>query len=279
MKIRFYQMLTVVSLCVAAAALAVAVWTSVRAQEENSEAALAIPTTINYQGYLREPDGSLTNGSYKITAKIYSAATGGSSLYTTSLPEVTVRDGLFNIVLGDDPLMPATVFTSSPLYIGISLDSDPELIPRQRLHAVPWAFQASTLVNNAQAQTVKGLTSNGKVTVNGKTVMNGDATVSGNASVGGDITASGGITVTGDTVLSGDVYVLGDVTAAGGGTTIHPMDGLWGDWYPWAYCPQYTYVCGASARFEGYQGDSDDTAMNGIMLKCCSLGQDPTAVP
>jgi len=189
MKTRFYQIMAVSALCLAAAALAVSLWSSVRAQEGAPEAALAIPTTLNYQGYLREPDGSLTTGEYDITAKIYNVA--GSSLYTTTLPGVTVRDGLFNIVLGDNPVLPSTVFASAPLYIGIKINNGTELIPRQRLHAVPWAFQASTLINNAVAQTVQGLTSNGNITVNGNTTMNGSATISGDANISGNVLITG----------------------------------------------------------------------------------------
>jgi hypothetical protein len=198
MKTRFYQILAVSALCLAAAALAIALWTSARAQDEAPQAALAIPTTLNYQGYLREPDGSLTTGTYGITAKIYNIATGGSPLYTTTLPVVTVRDGLFNIVLGDDPALPSSVFASAPLYIGISLDGGAELIPRQRLHAVPWAFQASTLISNA---TVQGLTSNGNVTVNGDTAMNGNAAVTGNAIINGNVVITGTLSHPGETFV------------------------------------------------------------------------------
>ena len=195
---------------------------SVWAQAGGPQAALTIPTTLNYQGHLRDPDGALTTGTYTITARIYNAATGGSGLYTTTLPSVTVRDGLFNIVLGDDPALPEPVFATAPLYIGISLNSEPELIPRQRLHAVPWAFQASTLVSNAIAQTVQGLTSNGDVTVNGNTVMSGNATVGGDATVTGDTALVGNVgigttgpvsttlQVSGTTSISGKVSVGGD---------------------------------------------------------------------
>jgi hypothetical protein len=222
MKTRFYQIMAVSALCLAVAALAVALWTSARAQEETPASPLAIPTTLNYQGYLREPDGSLTTGTYAITAKIYSAATGGSPLYTTTLPDVTVRDGLFNIVLGDNPALPASVFANAPLYIGMTMNSGAELIPRQRLHAVPWAFQASTLVNNA---TVQGLTSNGNVTVNGTTTMNGNATVNGDAALLGDVTIGTANPVSTTLEVSGTMKVLGDRvmyqgdTPSGGGVT------------------------------------------------------------
>jgi hypothetical protein len=114
-----------------------------------------IPVTLNYQGFLRNPDGSLTTGEYTITARIYDQATAGTTLYTTTVPNVTVRDGLFNIVLGDNPALDPGVFDDVPRYIGISLNPDPELIPRQRLHAVPWAYTAKTLVANAELENAK----------------------------------------------------------------------------------------------------------------------------
>lgn len=253
MNNHFYRIITIGAFVLSVAALAAVLWSNVRAQA----GMMAVPTTLNYQGYLRDPDGSLTNGVFKITAKIYSTAAEGSPLYTTVLEEVTVRDGLFNIVLGDAPPLPGSVFANAPLYIGISLNDLTELIPRQRLHAVPWAFQASTLVNNA---VVSGFTSNGDVTINGSTALNGSATISGSVSA------------------AGNLGVAGEITAKNAGTIIYPGDGLFGNWLPWMYCPQYTYVCGATVRIEPLQGSGDDTGMNGIRLACCSLGKVPGSI-
>ena len=105
-----------------------------------------IPDTFNYQGFLRKPDGTLATGVYTITAQIYAAADGGAALYHETFPNVTVRDGLFNVVLGDDPQGQdlSGAFGSAPRYIGITLEGQgDELIPRQRLHAVPWAIYAT----------------------------------------------------------------------------------------------------------------------------------------
>jgi hypothetical protein len=96
------------------------------------------------------------------------------------------------------------VFANAPLYIGISINGGAELIPRQRLHAVPWAFQASTLISNA---TVQGLTSNGNVTVNGDTAMNGNAAVTGNAAVIGNATINGNVVITGTLSHPGETFV------------------------------------------------------------------------
>jgi len=226
------------------------------ASGQASASAAVLPSTFNYQGLLRNPDGSLTTGLYTITARIYDVAASGSALYTETFPSVTVRDGLFNVVLGDNPQGQdlASVFAEMPRYIGIQLDDTPELIPRQRLHGVPWALYATnattatTLVPNATINGLNGLAVNGPATVNGALTVNGT------------ITANGTITTSHPTTT----------TIA---TTIAPCDGLWGNWWGWAYCPTGTYVCGARVRFEWDQGGGDDTAMNGIQLACCRLGQ------
>ena len=48
-------------------------------------------------------------------------------------------------------------------------------------------------------------------------------------------------------------------------------DGFWGDWKSVAMCPVGQYVCGFRSRIEKKQKDGDDTAMNGVRLKCCSF--------
>jgi hypothetical protein len=125
-----------------------------------------IPQTMNYQGLLRQADGELAEGFYTITARIWNSATLGTKLYETTVPNVNVRDGLFNIVLGDDPALPPEAFADVPRYIGIDLnDGGDELMPRQRLHAVPWALTSSTLVDDA---TVNGVSVTGNLDVLGK---------------------------------------------------------------------------------------------------------------
>ena len=181
---------------------------------EADEAAIiqgdTIPQTMNYQGFLREPDGSLITDTVTITARIWDQATGGTvPLYETTVPNVTVRDGLFNIVLGDDPALPADAFSDTPRYIGISLDGDPELIPRQRLHAAPWALTSATLVDDAQVQ---GLSSSGDITLSpGSDIIieGGDIDATGNLKVTGDIDATGNLRLTGGMTVTRGLSVTG----------------------------------------------------------------------
>lgn len=155
---------------------------SVLASGQTPASAAVLPSTFNYQGLLRNPDGSLTTGSFTITARIYDAAASGSALYTETFASVTVRDGLFNVVLGDNPQGQnlTGVFAEMPRYIGIQLDDTPELIPRQRLHGVPWALYATnamTLIPNA---TINGLYSTADIATTGK--MTSAPTASGDIS-------------------------------------------------------------------------------------------------
>lgn len=128
-----------------------------------------IPATFNYQGFMRNPDGSLMNGTYTLTAKIYTAPVAGSALYTETFPSVSVRDGLFNIVLGSNPQgqnLPA-VFSTAPRYIGIALGEEAELIPRQRVHGVPWALYATnaiTATHATNATNATNFTASGTIT-------------------------------------------------------------------------------------------------------------------
>lgn len=45
----------------------------------------------------------------------------------------------------------------------------------------------------------------------------------------------------------------------------------WGTWNEYQSCPDDTVVCGVEVRVESKQGDKDDTAMNGLRVRCCEL--------
>ena len=47
----------------------------------------------------------------------------------------------------------------------------------------------------------------------------------------------------------------------------------WGIWHEATYCPNNYYVCGLQQKVEPKQGggSNDDTALNGVALKCCKF--------
>jgi hypothetical protein len=139
-----------------AASLAVAVivvallWTldTARAASQAALQAAAPPIapSINYQGQLTDPSGtSVEDGVYTMTFGIYNSATTGFPLWTQT-SAVTVTNGLFDVALGDisNPV-DATVFSGGPRWLGVQVDPDPEMTPRQLFRSVPYAITAESL--------------------------------------------------------------------------------------------------------------------------------------
>jgi hypothetical protein len=114
-------------------------------------AATTIPTAFSYQGTLRDANGNLVTGTVNLSLRLYGVVTGGAPLYTEDFANVNVRSGLFTVIVGDAQPLPASVFNTFPLYIGIKVNNDAEMLPRQRLHPVPYAMQSSSAQNAVTA--------------------------------------------------------------------------------------------------------------------------------
>jgi hypothetical protein len=92
-------------------------------------------TTISYQGNLTDAQGQPINATLPMTFKLYSTPTGGTALWTeqrTGNNAVPVTDGLFSVSLGSVTSLPRSLF-GEPLWLGISVDGDAEMAPRERL--------------------------------------------------------------------------------------------------------------------------------------------------
>ena len=115
-----------------------------------------VPQIINYQGYLTDSGGNpVPDNDYTITFKIYPTS-GGSSYYWNSGPQtVTVTGGKFTYYLGQNTPFPSDLFDGADRYLGITVGTDPEINPRVRLAAVPYALRSG------DAATASGWTHNG----------------------------------------------------------------------------------------------------------------------
>ncbi len=117
---------------------------------------VTIPSTFNYQGFLRDGQGNPMGGTHKITLKLWQdvLATDVPALHTEDFPAVAVRDGLFNVVIGSLTVLDTNLFVNNvPLFVGVSVDDGAELLPRQRIHPVPWAILATNAQNAVNATT------------------------------------------------------------------------------------------------------------------------------
>lgn len=100
-----------------------------------------VPQLINYQGILTDDAGDVITGTRNIQFLIYNAATSGSLIWSET-QNVTIEDGLFNILLGSVVAMPHEIFEESERYLALKVESDSEMLPRQRLASVGYAFQS-----------------------------------------------------------------------------------------------------------------------------------------
>ena len=101
------------------------------------------PTTINYQGYLTNDTGSPLNSppNVNVTFRLYTTPTGGSVIWNET-QAVEVANGLFNVELGTvSPLSLPDDF-NTPLYLGIEVETDGEMIPRRELTLTGYSVKA-----------------------------------------------------------------------------------------------------------------------------------------
>jgi hypothetical protein len=134
--------------------------------------AAAVPNFLSQQGRLLDDAGEPVAGSVTFTFSIYASATATVPLWTED-QSITLDVGYFSAVLGSVTPIPPVLFDGAPKFLGVKVNTDPEMSPRQPLNSVPYAMVA----NN-----VNGDITPRSITVNGTTVINSDG------SWGGDTT-------------------------------------------------------------------------------------------
>lgn len=102
-----------------------------------------IPSLVNYQGLLRDPTSGqpVADSTYTIQFSIYAASSGGALLWRETLP-VTTSGGRFNVLLGSATSLHPDLLAGAARWLGVKVGNDPEMTPRQRLVAVPYALRA-----------------------------------------------------------------------------------------------------------------------------------------
>jgi hypothetical protein len=119
-----------------------ALWMSVVLLMVLCTQAFAVPRLLQYQGRLTDAAGTPLNGAQTVVFSIYSAASGGSLLWTES-QSPTVANGLFNVLLGGTTAFPSNLFDGSNRFLAIKVGGDPEMTPRQQVASVGYAMRAA----------------------------------------------------------------------------------------------------------------------------------------
>ena len=188
------RMIMLVTSLAAAVVVAALFWTfhNVRAanaltasQSPSQLAAPPVAPSINYQGQLTGSSGvHVDDGVYTMTFSTYDVPTAGSALWTQT-SAVTVTNGLFDVALGEivNPIDVA-IFPGGPRWLGVQVDPDPEMTPRQPFDSIPYAVMAENLrsggtTSDTSSGALYTFTNNGSGPA---LVINGDARINGNLS-------------------------------------------------------------------------------------------------
>jgi hypothetical protein len=111
----------------------------------------AVPMQINYQGYLTDENNMPVNKTVQITFKLYNQDVGGNMLWSEIRENVAVEAGIYAVVLSN---ITPDLFNGEP-YLGVTIDDDVELSPRQKITSVVFAIkshEAETIVDGAVTQ-------------------------------------------------------------------------------------------------------------------------------
>lgn len=102
-----------------------------------------IPKRINLQGILNNSGGvPLANDTVSVMFTIYDAAAGGNVKWMETQTVITDANGLFTVLLGASNPIPDTAFTDSLRWLGIKVEADPEMTPRQQLVSTAYTYVA-----------------------------------------------------------------------------------------------------------------------------------------
>ena len=102
------------------------------------------PDSLAYQGFLAGAGGNpIADGTYPVDFSLYDAATGGTVVWTEN-QLVTTTSGIYNVLLGLGTALTEVAFDKQ-LWLGVKVDTDPEMTPRTPLSAVPYAMSLRNL--------------------------------------------------------------------------------------------------------------------------------------
>ncbi len=139
-----------------------------------------VPTTMNYQGRVVDGGELVNENDMVVKLTLWDAPTSGSAVYL-EYDVVDVVDGLYSTTLGDNKgggsassLSDALNTLGTNAWLGIQFGTEPELTPRTRLLASPFAMNVRGIV----------VDESGRVGI-GDAVLGQELEVAGDARIGG----------------------------------------------------------------------------------------------
>jgi hypothetical protein len=133
-----------------------------------------VPTTIGYQGQLTDAGGApVPDGTYAMHFAIYDTSTGGTALWAED-QSVTVTDGQFDALLGSATPLSGSLFDGSQRWLGVQVEADPEMSPRQPLTSVPFSLRGDVADASITASKLAPSAANDNLKSGGHVVLDPD---------------------------------------------------------------------------------------------------------
>jgi hypothetical protein len=104
-----------------------------------------VPHMINYQGKLTTAAGGCLNDTVEMAFSIYPDTLGSAADWSETQTEVVVKEGIFNVLLGAVDTIPSAVFDGNIKYLGVQVESDPEMRPLKPIVSVAYAYRAGAV--------------------------------------------------------------------------------------------------------------------------------------
>lgn len=117
----------------------------------------SVPSLVNYQGKLTAGDGGCVNDTVRMTFSIYPDTVGSPADWSETQTQVVVRDGVFSVLLGSVDSIPTWVFDGSVKFLGVQVESDPEMTPLRPIVSCGYAFRSQTADTADFARTGPGV--------------------------------------------------------------------------------------------------------------------------
>lgn len=168
--------------------------------------ALITSYQIPFQGKLLTPSTNLpVNGTVNLKFSFYNAPSGGTAIFSETQNSVPVANGVFSVQIGTITALPSSLFAGTSVYLGVTVNADAEMSPRQQLAMSPYAFTAMQLSNDQNIVVNPG--------TNG--AASSTFTTTGNLQVPFGVSAATG-------VFSGPTFSVGTAsfTVTGGSVTV-----------------------------------------------------------
>jgi hypothetical protein len=108
-----------------------------------SSVSAGVPQLMNYQGKLSTASGGCLNDTVQMTFSIYPDTLGSPADWTETQNDVIVKEGIFNVLLGSVDSIPSFVFDGSIKYLGVQVESDPEMTPLKPMISMAYAYRSN----------------------------------------------------------------------------------------------------------------------------------------